>query len=246
VDQRDTTAVPSRWQEWRGGLASCGAEPDPNGIIDRQISRIPVLPSKQHSEETSAPIVVAPYDPSWPAKFESEKQLLARALAEWIAGPIEHVGSTSVPGLAAKPVIDIMVAVESLDASRPAISAAAQAGYIYWPYKADVMHWFCKPSDAHRTHHLHLVPYHSRLWQARLQFRDALRADPKLAEEYAQLKFRLAERHRHDREAYTQSKSGFVQRVLSSIDFAQSEETGKIIWREDETRWIAPISLCFE
>jgi GrpB-like predicted nucleotidyltransferase (UPF0157 family) len=182
------------------------------------------VPSTQRSAENSASIVVVPYDPSWPTKFESERQILALVLAPWIVGPIEHVGSTSVPGLAAKPVIDIMVAVESLDASRPAISGAAQAGYIYWPYKADVMHWLCKPSDAHRTHHLHLVPYHSRLWQARLRFRDALRADSQLAEEYAQLKVRLAERHPHDREAYTQSKSGFVQRVLSN-GFAQSEET---------------------
>jgi len=142
-----------------------------------------------------------------------------------MAGPIEHVGSTSVPGLVAKPVIDIMVAVESLEASRPAISAAAKAGYIYWPYKADVMHWFCKPSDAHRTHHLHLVPYGSRTWRARLGFRDALRADSKLAEDYAQLKCHLAARHGDDREAYTESKSEFVQRVLVSIGLAQLDNS---------------------
>jgi GrpB-like predicted nucleotidyltransferase (UPF0157 family) len=183
------------------------------------------MPSKQHSADESGPIVVVPYDPSWPARFESEKQILARILAPCIAGPIEHVGSTSVPGLAAKPVIDIMVAVESLDASRPAIAAVAQAGYLYWPYRADVMHWFCKPSEAHRTHHLHLVPYRSALWQARLAFRDALRADSRLAEEYAQLKFQLAERHRHHREAYTESKSGFIQRVLASPDLVHSDET---------------------
>ncbi|WP_431637165.1 GrpB family protein [Dyella sp. KULCS107] len=91
-------------------------------------------------------------------------------------------------------------------------------GYLYWPYKADVMHWFCKPSDAHRTHHLHLVPYGSELWRARLGFRDALRANAHLAQEYAQLKLDMANKYRHDREAYTQSKTEFVQQVLKSLD----------------------------
>lgn len=177
------------------------------------------------SEEASAPVIVVPYDSSWPSKFEFEKRVLSYVLAPWLAGPIEHVGSTAVPGLSAKPVIDIMVAVESLDASRPAIPAAEASGYIYWPYKADVMHWFCKPSDAHRTHHLHLVPYGSRLWQARLGFRDALRADARLAQEYAQLKLGLANKYRYDRESYTQSKTRFVHQVLESLGLMQPSET---------------------
>ena len=172
-------------------------------------------------KNVSAPILVVPYDLSWPDKFESEKEVLGRILAPWMAGPIEHIGSTAVPGLAAKPVIDIMIAVENLDVSFPAIAAAVTAGYNYWPYKADVMHWFCKPSDAYRTHHLHLVPYGSSLWHARLGFRNALRADSKLAEEYAQLKYRLADQYKDDREAYTESKTSFVQRVLMSIGFEQ-------------------------
>lgn len=80
--------------------------------------------------------------------FESERLALQRTLAPWLAGPIEHVGSTAVPGLAAKPVIDIMAAVEGLDASRSAIRAAEAEGYVYWPHQASVMHWFCKPSEA--------------------------------------------------------------------------------------------------
>ena len=77
------------------------------------------------------------------------------------------------------------------------------------------MHWFCKPSPQSRTHHLHLVPYGSALWMQRLRFRDALRADPALAAEYAALKCELARRFRHDREAYTEAKTPFVERVLS-------------------------------
>lgn len=182
------------------------------------------MSSNKASEPKSAPVVVVPYDPSWPIKFEEERQVLGNILAPWMVGSIEHIGSTAVPGLAAKPVIDIMVGVESVDASRLAISAVADAQYVYWPYKADTMHWFCKPSDAHRTHHLHLIPYGSWFWRARLGFRDTLRADPVLAEEYAQLKYRLAEKYREDREAYTEAKSDFVQRILSLIGMARGSE----------------------
>jgi GrpB-like predicted nucleotidyltransferase (UPF0157 family) len=162
-----------------------------------------------------APIHVVPYDPSWPARFAEERAALARVLAPWLGGPIEHIGSTAVPGLVAKPVIDIMAAVESLEASRPALAAVAALHYVYFPYRAEIMHWLCKPSDEVRTHHLHLVPYGSALWHERLAFRDRLRDDPRLAAEYAALKLSLAARYELDREAYTDAKEPFVRRVLS-------------------------------
>ena len=109
-----------------------------------------------------------------------------------------------------------MAAMHSLEASRPAIAAVAQLGYVYYPYKADEMHWFCKPSPSVRTHHLHLVPIASRLWAQRLRFRDALRADAALAAQYAELKLQLARQFPLDREAYTDGKTDFVRRVLSS------------------------------
>ena len=161
-----------------------------------------------------APIEVAPYDARWPAAFEQERALLAEALGPWLAGPPEHIGSTAVPGLAAKPVIDIMAPVHTLAASRPAIEAARELGYVHYPYKPDVMHWFCKPSAAHRTHHLHLVPLGSPLWRERLAFRDALRADPELRASYQALKLDLAQRHRLVREAYTDAKTPFIEEVL--------------------------------
>ena len=164
-----------------------------------------------------APIEVVPYDPSWPLRFETERVLLESVLEPWLAGPVEHIGSTAVPGLAAKPVIDIMAPVHSLAASRPALAAALRAGYMHFPYQAEVMHWFCKPSPAHRTHHLHLVPFGSALWRERLAFRDALCADPAVAGEYAALKRRLAADFRMDREAYTDAKGPFVRRVLAKV-----------------------------
>ena len=91
-------------------------------------------------------IIVEPYDRTWPAKFETEKRVLRAVLAPWLAGTIEHIGSTAVPGLPAKPVIDIMGAVRDLPSSQPAIEALQQFNYCYFPYKAELMHWFCKPT----------------------------------------------------------------------------------------------------
>jgi GrpB-like predicted nucleotidyltransferase (UPF0157 family) len=160
------------------------------------------------------PIHVAPYDESWPDQFRSEQAVLLKSLEEWLTGPIEHVGSTAVPGLAAKPVIDIMAGVESLKGARPAISVLEKIEYCHFPYHAESMHWFCKPSPSFRTHHLHLVPFQSTLWVERLAFRDYLRTHAEVAREYATLKYRLADQHRFDREAYTEAKGSFVKRVV--------------------------------
>jgi len=164
---------------------------------------------------SEAPVEIVAYDASWPAQFEAERARLAGALAPWLAGPIEHIGSTAVSGLPAKPVIDIMAAVGTLDASRPAIEAAAALGYCYFPYRPEFEHWFCRPSAAFRTHHLHLVPFGSRQWIETLRFRDALRVDPEAAAEYAALKIDLAARYRFDREAYTAAKAPFVARLVA-------------------------------
>ena len=166
---------------------------------------------------SDAPIEVVDYDPSWPAQFEAERALLQKVLTPWLVGAIEHIGSTAVPTLAAKPTIKIMTPVQTLVVSRAAIKAVCAAGYVYYPYKADVMHWFCKPSPERRTHHLHRVPIGSPLWQQRLAFRNALRTSAALVAEYAALKRQLAEKFRDDRDAYTEAKTPFIQRVLSEF-----------------------------
>ena len=160
-------------------------------------------------------IYVVPYDEAWPAQFEAERQHLEELIGEWVVGGIEHVGSTSVVGLAAKPVIDVMVGVESLAASVPAKQKLEECGYQWADYKTDVMHWLCKPSFAHRTHHLHLVPCESPLWRERLAFRDLLRSDPQVRRDYEALKLELAHKYEHDREAYTDSKWPFIARALN-------------------------------
>jgi len=157
------------------------------------------------------------YDAQWPARFAAERALLHAAIGAQAVGGIHHVGSTSVPGLDAKPVIDILVGVDDLAASRALFGAVEGLGYHYAPYRTEEMHWFCKPSRAHRTHHLHLIPAASPRFREELEFRDALRADPSLAARYAQLKHELAGRHREDREAYTEAKSEFVEAVLQGL-----------------------------
>ncbi len=175
------------------------------------------LQAQPASRPADAPIELVAYDPTWPSRFELERKILERALSRWLAGDIEHIGSTAIPMLAAKPVIDIMAPVRSLELSRNAIPAAEAVGYVHSSYQAEVMHWFCKPSSVHRTHHLHLVPFGSSLWQQRLAFRNSLRGNPTFAAEYSELKSRLALQFSHDREAYTRGKAAFVQRVLSTV-----------------------------
>ena len=160
-------------------------------------------------------IEITDYNPAWPAQFLAERDVLQIALAPWLVGDIEHIGSTSVIGLAAKPVIDIMAPVASLEALRDAIAAAQSIGYCFYPYKPDEMHWFCKPSPEVRTHHLHLVPLGSRRWIEQIAFRDALRQNAALAHEYTLLKRRLAQDFANDREAHTDAKAPFILRTLA-------------------------------
>ena len=158
------------------------------------------MPQVPEPVNLSDPVVeLVSYDVTWPAQFRAEQAILEAALGQWLAGRIEHVGSTAIPNLVAKPIIDIMAPVRSLEGSTAAIEAAIAVGYVYYPYKADIMHWFCKPSPAYRTHHLHLVPQDSGLWFARLLFRDELRRSKALANEYAVLKERLAREFALDR-----------------------------------------------
>ncbi len=160
-----------------------------------------------------APVEIVRYDPAWPGRFRDEADLVRPVLATWLAGAIEHIGSTAIPGLAAKPVIDIMAGVRTLDESRPAIEAVAGLGYCYAPYQVELEHWFCKPSPAFRTHHLHLIPVGTPQWLRPIAFRDYLRAHPDVAGEYAILKRQLVQEHHLDREAYTQAKRPFIDRV---------------------------------
>ncbi len=157
-----------------------------------------------------AKVEIVEYDPAWPAAYRAERERLAPLLADGVE--LHHFGSTAVPGLAAKPVIDMIALVDDLDA--PIAALVGRVGYQYPPaFNATLIHrrFLCYPTTAHRTHHLHLVDEPGEL-ERRLHFRDRLRADPALASEYVALKRVLAERYSDDREAYTEAKSEFVKR----------------------------------
>jgi GrpB-like predicted nucleotidyltransferase (UPF0157 family) len=159
-------------------------------------------------------------DPSWPDQFEAEAGAL-RAVLPAVAGlQIEHIGSTAVPGLRAKPIIDIVVLHPVPELWRSLIEPINSLGYIYWAEnpRKDRM-YFVKgmpPYGSRRTHHVHVrVPDDAR---AELRFRDALRADAVLARRYAELKDALAVRYPNDRDAYTDAKTNFVNEALTTLE----------------------------
>lgn len=162
------------------------------------------------------PIRIVAYDAEWPVRFERERVVLNRSVGPWAVGGIHHVGSTAVPGLDAKPIVDILVGVADLDASRACFDRLAELEYLYAPYRPQEMHWFCKPDPQQREFHLHLVPVDSSRFRDELSFRDRLRASPEIARDYAALKRALAVRFANDREAYTEAKGDFIARVLTS------------------------------
>jgi GrpB-like predicted nucleotidyltransferase (UPF0157 family) len=132
-------------------------------------------------------------------------------LDPWLEGGIHHIGATSVPGLAAKPFIDMMAGVRDFEEARAAYAPLLANRWEHTPHRPGLAHHFSK-SD----YGLHLTEPGSDLWNERLAFRDALRADPELVAEYAALKLWLAEEHPADIEAYTAGKREFVGRVLAT------------------------------
>ena len=152
---------------------------------------------------------ILPYDPEWALRFEVERATLERILARWLEGGVHHIGSTAVPGLAAKPIIDMMAGVRDLEEARAAFEPLRTLGYAYRSHRPEA-HAF------HREGHgLHLTVPGSDLWRERLAFRDALRADPALVEEYAAWKARHADGTGGD-DPYTGDKRPLVLRVLAS------------------------------
>jgi GrpB-like predicted nucleotidyltransferase (UPF0157 family) len=159
------------------------------------------------------PPFLVEYDAEWPTAFETERNRLADALEPWLSGGIQHIGSTSIPGMPAKPILDMIAGVGQLADATPAEPVLRQFGYERRPHRVDAV-LFVRCPDRVDTHHLHLTTPGSDLWEERLAFRDALRAEPPLADEYAALKFRLL----HDgggRSYDSADKRDFVRRVLA-------------------------------
>jgi GrpB-like predicted nucleotidyltransferase (UPF0157 family) len=163
-------------------------------------------------------VFIAPYDPNWPKLFEQEKARLADALGEHFVD-IQHIGSTSVPGLGAKPILDIMIAVRTLaEADQFCIQPIVDLGYEYVKaFEAETPHrrYFRKENaDGVRTHHIHLVEINSQWWVDHLLFRDYLRANPKARRAYEAHKRQLAEREWRVSNDYAEAKTEFILKMV--------------------------------
>lgn len=158
------------------------------------------------------PIVVVDYDPRWPERFQFLRGRIGKALGD-MAVAIEHVGSTAVPNLAAKPIIDIDVLLATVTALPAAIVRLAKAGYVHQGNLgiSDREAFLAPVQDV--PHHLYVCPPGSKAFQEHLAFRDYLRAHPQEAEVYADLKRALALKFRDDRSAYVSGKSAFVAEI---------------------------------
>lgn len=168
-----------------------------------------------------APVEIVAYDPTWPDRFAEQQVELSALLGPWLVGTVEHVGSTAVPGLPAKPVVDMLAPVRSLADARQAVGPLEGAGWLSWP-DDPCRHWrlwFLRPRPETRTHHLHVIEHGHPQAEAMLLFRDALRSDAELRDDYSQLKGRLARQHRHNRNAYTNAKGEFIVHALRSLGF---------------------------
>jgi GrpB-like predicted nucleotidyltransferase (UPF0157 family) len=166
------------------------------------------------------PLALSGYSPLWPAIFDFERARL-EAILGGDAGVIEHIGSTAVPGLGGRPIVDIMLGVADLAMVERHIDALAADGYRYVPQFEKAVperRYFVKARGQPGHFHLHAVVLASRFWNRHLAFRDALRADAKLAADYWKVKQRLVARFPNDREAYTEAKSAFIREVLGRRD----------------------------
>lgn len=160
-----------------------------------------------------------PYDPNWARSFRLEAQRLEPVLASYVVQPIEHIGSTAVPGLMAKPIIDMLAVVENIEAVGGVTVGLAEAGWLAAPEPGDASDQklsFCLPSVELRTHHLHMVEARSTDWQGWLAFRDYLRLSPEAILEYGELKTRLANLYGDDpneRDAYRAGKASWIRNI---------------------------------
>ncbi|WP_432994402.1 GrpB family protein [Dactylosporangium sp. CA-233914] len=167
--------------------------------------------------ERQDPIKVVSYDDRWPVSFAREQVRVEAALAHYLVGRVEHVGSTAIPGLPAKPIIDMLARIGDYDGSAGIAAELARIRWVHAPEPGDPERrkWsFCFPSVTWRTHHLHVWEAASPNPGQLLRFRDHLRANPGVAAEYARLKSALAAADDGDRPRYRAGKAPFIEDVL--------------------------------
>jgi len=174
----------------------------------------------------SSSVRLADYDPQWPILYEEEKSSILGVIGDFIVD-IQHIGSTAVPGLGAKPIIDIMVAIRHLALIEKCVQPLQTIGYEYLgEYGIPGRHYFRKPpGHPHSTHHVHVVERESDFWERHILFRDSLRVHPEEAQRYYALKKELAAKFVSDRDAYTEAKTSFIESVVSKVRASKTPDS---------------------
>jgi len=162
----------------------------------------------------SGTVKIVPYTEEWERLFEDERRLLWSVIGNYVID-IQHVGSTSIPGLASKPVIDIAVFVTSLKVGEKCITPLEEAGYEFRQDGGILgRYFFAKSSKENRTHNLHVEEMNGEFWENHILFRDYLRKHKEDVIEYADLKLELALKYENDRDSYASGKDDFIKRIL--------------------------------
>jgi GrpB-like predicted nucleotidyltransferase (UPF0157 family) len=169
----------------------------------------------QENDASDDQVHLVDYDPSWPQQFAEIATWLRDHLGSDIVLRVEHYGSTAIPGMPAKPIVDVLVEIPSFaEAKKRAVPRLNSETWEYWWYSGHVVFIKRKKLMGQRTHHVHMAPQGHEVWKG-LAFRDTLRSHPEEASRYAALKRELAAGYREDRERYTQAKTEFVRQVTS-------------------------------
>lgn len=167
------------------------------------------------------PVEIKDYNPNWKEKGLTLKKELYMLLSPFGVSQAEHIGSTSIPGLPAKPIIDVMAEIQTFEQIHEISGLLTSNDWHYVPHELDNKPWrrfFVKVKDDKRFAHLHLIRAGEERWEKQLLFRDSVRGNLHLLDEYKNLKLKLAQEFMHDREAYTEAKSAFIKRVLEQKD----------------------------
>ncbi len=161
-------------------------------------------------------VKLLPFNKNWAKSFEKEKKHLTSKLKDLVVD-IQHIGSTSIPGMTAKPIVDIAIGVKTMKGSKKFIKILESAGYKFINHFGNLnTHlFFVKGEESNRTHYIHLIKYQGKIWQHNMFFRDYLSKNKSAAKKYINLKQKLAVQFVDKRKLYTAAKGNFIKDIFA-------------------------------
>jgi GrpB-like predicted nucleotidyltransferase (UPF0157 family) len=158
-------------------------------------------------------VILVPHHKKWKNLFEKEKRMLEKQIGHLVV-EIQHIGSTAIPPILAKPILDIGIGIHKLSNAKSVVKAMKKMGYTHVSKSRHHYEYlFVKGPESKRTHHIHLLRYKGKVWNKMISFRDYLQQHPSVAKQYERLKVRLAKKFQHQRPAYTKAKRSFVDHI---------------------------------